>query len=140
MEFIKVKCRKCGNAIQIPESTVNVICGSCGNVNHYGKISSILKKYSESGEITRPGEFSAEIKGPSYKSIPDQTAVSSEIDIPGGQDEHDFPEEKNASRIITIVFILAPFIAMAIEFFKLPSFAAVVIIILIVVAALAFKK
>lgn len=139
MEFIKTKCRKCGYEIEIPEKTESVICGSCGNVNHFGKISSILKKYSDAGEFDKPAGFPSERANPSYKNIPGRAQESSETDIPT-DDETEFPEEKKASRILTIIFILAPFIAMAVEFFKLPSYAAVLIIILAAVIVFTLKK
>ena len=140
MEFIKTKCRKCGYEIVIPERTETVVCGSCGHINHFGSISSILKKYGETGDINRPGEFPAEIKKPSYKPIPGQIPGIPEKELPPEEDDAEFPEEKKASRILTIVFILAPFIAMAVEFFKLPSYAAVLIIIIIAVIVFTLKK
>jgi len=140
MEFIKTKCRKCGYEIVIPEHTETVVCGSCGNVNHFGRISSILKKYSEAGDISRPEEFTTEIKKPSYKTIPGQIPGIPEKASPSEEEEIDFPEEKTASKIMTIIFIMAPFIAMAVEFFKLPSYAALLIIILVVVIVFTLRK
>lgn len=140
MEFIKTKCRKCGYEIVIPERTQTVYCGSCGHINHYSKITSILKKYSDAGEIDKPGIFSNELPEPSYKPVPGQRPDSAQTNLPADDEEAEFPEEKKASRILTVVFILAPFIAMAVEFFKLPSYAAVLIIILIAVIVFTLKK
>jgi hypothetical protein len=142
MEFIKIKCSKCGYEIEIPETTVSVVCGSCGNVNHFGKISSILKKYSDGtdSEFHRNTRFPSEIKKPSYTPIPGQNPVPPETNIPSDDEDAEFPEEKNASKILTLIFILAPFIAMAVEFFKFPSYVAVLIIILVIITIVSIKK
>jgi ribosomal protein S27AE len=140
MEFIKTKCRKCGYEIVIPEKTESVYCGSCGHINHYSKITSILKKYSDAGEIDKPGTYPAGLPDPSYKPVPGQRPESEQADLPADDEEAEFPEEKKASKILTAVFILAPFIAMAVEFFKLPSYVAVLIIIIIAVVVFTLKK
>ncbi len=140
MEFIKTKCRKCGYEIEIPEKTEKLICGSCGNVNYFSKISSILKKYNE----TVVTDVSRQSTDKTIHSVDKSEQVK--IHIPGDEsstaeaEEAEFPEEKNISKIMTVLFILAPFIAMAIEFFKLPSYAALLIIFLIIGIIFFLKK
>jgi len=132
MEFLKTKCKKCGYEIDIPDKTEKIICGSCGNVNQFSRISSILKKYNDS-------VMTDDFRQSTEKTI--HSAGKSEqvkIHIPGDEgsiaegEDAEFPEEKNVSKIMTVLFILAPFIAMAIEFFKLPSYAALLIIFFII--------
>lgn len=90
--------------------------------------------------MNRSGKIQEELNKSSYKSIPDQASKPSEADLSPDEEEIDFSEEKTASKILTIVFILVPFIAMAVEFFKLPSYAAVLVVILVVVIALTLRK
>lgn len=133
MEFIKSECKKCGYEIIMPEKSENVICGSCGTINSFSKISSILKKYSDSLE---PSNY----KGSSGNSekIPDEDLPAGwknpdKADLPASDDEEmASPDAKKISKIMTVLFILAPFIAMAIDFFKLPSYTALLFIVFII--------
>jgi len=138
MDYIKIKCRKCGYEIEIPENTVKVHCGSCGSVNQFGKISSILKRYSDSAFSGRYDGVPEEIKNtPDYAA---QNLNNPETVIAGDEDDIDFPENKKASKIITVVLILAPFIVMVLDFFKLPLYTAIPFILLIVLIILSRGK
>lgn len=137
MEYKKNKCRRCGYELVMPEETVRVYCGSCGEVNSFGRISSILKKYNESLEIdsySQPHE-----DGISEVSYPDPVLGSRGPDRSENDGAAEFPENKNASKVITAIMILIPFLAMAADFFKLPSYAVIAVIILIMVIVF-FKR
>jgi ribosomal protein S27AE len=124
MEFIKSKCKKCGYEIVMPEKSENIICGSCGTINHFSKVSSILKQYSDS---LAPSNY----KEPSD----DLLKIPEEAELPyddGDEDDEVSPEAKKRTKIMTVLFILAPFIALGIEFFKLPSYTVFIIIAVVV--------
>jgi len=140
MEFIREKCKKCGYEFIIPEKTENVICGSCGNVNHYSKISSIVKKYNDTVDHGLYSRDTGVIIKPSGKTADEVPQNSERIDIPDDENEIDNPKEKSVSKIMTVVFILAPFIAMAVEFLKLPPYAVLIIIFIIIGIIFYFKK
>lgn len=156
MEYIKTKCKKCGYVIEMPEKTGSVTCGSCGHVNTFGIFSSAARadKTAAAGEGSRdstnrdiktiPDKHPSDISKPSYRPQPAKTGApdntEAQLPVDAEDEEFEFPEQKTASRIITLIFVLTPFIAMAVEFFKLPPYAAVAVIILIVVIALAIKK
>lgn len=139
MEYIKRKCRKCGYEIELPETSLNIICGSCGNVNHYSRISSAAKKKQKSDEVKKESGIK-EIKKPSFKSVTARTPAADEAVKPPDEDEIELPEENKFFKIMTVGFILAPFIAMAVEFFKLPPYTLVLIIIIIAVIGYSLKK
>ena len=147
MEFIKIKCRKCGYEIEIPEKTSSVICGSCGEINHFNKISALLRGQSSPAVQIRWKDKSADIaikeKLPAGirdnaepENFPDQ--ANENQPFPG--DDEDFPEQKGAIKIMTLIFILAPFIAMAVEFLKLPSYAVLIAIAAVVLIVFFLKK
>lgn len=140
MEYIKIKCKKCSYEIDIPEKTESVVCGYCGNVNYFSKISSILKKYNDSILADKYNEVSGEIVQPEVESGKILVHIPGDTGSLQDEDVSELPENKSLFKITTIMFILAPFIAMAIEFFKLPSYAVLLIIIGIVGVIYFLKK
>ncbi len=143
MKFIKIKCSKCGYEIEVPDTTTSVICGSCGEINHISKISSILKKYGETAfdieENTTP-DIKTTYSRTGRQNIPPIPVQQKEETPPSENDETDYPEEKNAVKIITLIFILTPFIAIIMEYFKLPSYTAIIFIIAIILIIFILKK
>lgn len=156
MEFIIRKCGKCGFEIEVPEATKNVVCGSCGNINHFGKISSILKRYSDAGEIEqnsrKPGEKTLTMNKPVsagkpakkketvYKPISGSNPAPVERETPPDEDELEFPEGGTASKILTLIIMLTPVILIFFKYFKIPSYVVIPVIILIIVVVLSRQK
>lgn len=152
MEFVKRKCKKCGYELEVPDSTTSVICGSCGEINTFGRLASLLGKQAGSGfEIKRedkipgttgapgkPVESSASsgVKTQDIRSIPSRNGEEQPLPDEG----EDFPEQKSATKIMTLIFILAPFIAMAVEFFKLPPYAVFIVIAALILIVFLIKK
>ncbi len=134
MEFIKSKCKKCGYEIVMPEKSESIICGSCGTINNFSKISSILKKYNESLEQLNYKESPDDLLKIPGEGVPADWKIPREKELPSGDDEEEMvsPETRKISKIMTLLFILAPFIALAIDFFKLPSYMALLIIVFII--------
>jgi ribosomal protein S27AE len=134
MEFIRSKCKKCGYEIIMPEKSESIICGSCGTINHFSKISSILKKYNDSLEPVIYKETSDELLKSPGERVPAGWKTPEVANLPSGEDEEEAvsPEAKRISKIMTFLFILAPFIALAIDYFKLPSYTALIIIVFII--------
>lgn len=142
MEFIKSKCKKCGYEIVMPEKSESIICGSCGTINNFSKIASILKKYNESLDPLNYKKSSGDLAKIPDERVPAGWKIPEEKELPSGADEEKMipPEAKRVSKVMTFIFILAPFIAMAIDFFKLPSYAAVVVIFIIIGVIFFLKK
>lgn len=151
MKFIKKRCSKCGYEFEIPEQVLSVICGSCGEINRFGKISTILKAGVVSGtgsmqnskpsapqDSNRPrgGKSPTGIKPPDIKTLPSGQSENNG----NSEDEEDFQENSSAAKIMTVVFILAPFIAMVVEHFKLPPIAALIPIAAIILIVFLLKK
>lgn len=143
MEFINSKCKKCGYEIVMPEKSESIICGSCGAVNNFSKLSSILKKYNEPLEplnYKEPPENSSKIPG---VGVPAEWKIPREDELPYGNDDEEemvSPEAKKISKIMTVLFIIAPFIALAIDFFKLPSYTVLLVIIFIIAVLFFLRK
>ncbi len=152
MKFIKTKCSKCGYELEIPEEVSSVICGSCGEINRFGKLSSILRTGIVSGTDSMQSSKSSVPQnispGPWRDKSMEVTKTPGTKPFPLGQngnngnpeDEEEFQENSSATKIMTIVFILAPFIAMAVEHFKLPPIAALIPIAAIILIVFFLKK
>lgn len=152
MEFVKIKCSKCGYELEIPEETSSVICGSCGEINTTGRLASLLRKQSATAsEIKWTGKTPV-TKGTAGRGIESRIPAGAKTPdikpLPSGQDagrpipeeEEGYPEQGTATKIITLIFILVPFIAMAVEFFKLPPYALFIAIAAIILIVFLIKK
>jgi len=152
MEFIKIKCTKCGYELEIPDKSESVICGSCGEINRFSRLTSLLRKHSDPAlEIKREDKIRS-TTSPSGKSFENRTDPGSktpststlpstvENNKPLPDDEEEYPEQGSASKIMTIIFILAPFIAIAVERFKLPSYVAIIAIAAVIFLVFLLKK
>lgn len=152
MEFIKIKCRKCGYELLIPDKTEAVICGSCGEINRFSRLTSLLRKHSDPALEIKWEDKISSTTSPSGKSIESRTTPGSkkpstlsvpstvENNKPLPEDEEEYPEQGSASKIMTIIFILAPFIAIAVERFKLPSYVTIIAIAAVIFLIFLLKK
>ncbi len=152
MEFIKTKCRKCGYELEIPEQTESVICGSCGEINRFSRLNSLLRKHSNPALEIKWGDTIQGAPASSGKSMESRTSsaaktpsvsstpAASENNKPLPDDEDEYPEQGNATKIMTIIFILAPFIAIAVERFKLPPYVAIIAIAAVIFLVFLLKK
>ena len=152
MEYIKTQCRKCGYELEFPEKTESVICGSCGEINRFSRLNSLLRKHSDpsleikweektSGTTAQSGKSKENrttpaLKKPPVISLPDK----SENNNPLPEDDDGYPEQGSATKIMTLIFIIAPFIAIAVERFKLPSYVAVIVIAAVILLVFLLKK
>jgi len=147
MNYLNVKCKRCGYSLTVPERTESVVCGSCGYENKLKGVMSLLRSSSETdaieyGEVSKPRVETKIEKSPSYKDyIP---ASQEETKVPSGIDEEPegeiFPENALVSKILTLLFIVMPVIAMLADFFDLPSFILPLVIFVIVFVIFMRKK
>ncbi|HOP61962.1 MAG TPA: hypothetical protein PK358_09700 [Spirochaetota bacterium] len=145
MKFYKTKCSKCGYELVVPEDSLSVICGSCGKINHFSKLTTILRKQAETGiDLKFPGEqpdyHEDSFSGTSESQNRQFPASPGENRAPLPDEDEEYPEQKSALKIMTVLFILMPFIAMVMEYFDLPPYAAVLIIGAIIFIVFALKK
>jgi len=143
MEFIKTKCRKCGYELEIPDKTESVICGSCGEINHFTRLSAILRKHGDSSPEIKWGDKNIDNRKSGGMTSPGKQIPRSQeedkLPVPE-EDKENFPEQGPATKILTLIFIIAPFIAIAVEHFKLPSYVAVIVIAAIILLLFILKK
>ena len=152
MEYIKTQCRKCGYELEFPEKTESVICGSCGEINRFSRLSSLLRKHGDPALEIKWEEKISGAPAQSGKRMESQTAPISkkppvlsfpdrpQNNIPQPEDEEEDQEQGSATKIMTLIFILAPFIAIAVEHFKLPSYAAIIAIAAVILLIFILKK
>jgi ribosomal protein S27E len=140
MDFVRTKCKNCGYEIVMPEGSENIVCGSCGNVNRYSKISSVLKKYNETELMKNGGFIPPEKIKTSAAPILKGEQNPAKPEMPSDEVEGEFPENSGFSKIMTFIFILIPFIMIAVERFNLPSYIAVIIIIIAVAVTFILKR
>ncbi|GEM_PF-723094 len=152
MKFIKIRCRKCGYELTIPETTTSVICGSCGEINRFSRLTSLLRKQSDLPIETKWEERTPAMPSSSGKSMESRNQAASgipdfqssdhdrgeNIHLPG--EEEEIPEQGNATKLMTLIFIIAPFIAIAVEHFKLPSYVAIIAIAAVIILIFLLKK
>ena len=146
MKFYEIKCRKCGYQLEVPEESLSVICGSCGERNHFSKLTSLLRKHAETGiDLQLPGEESGQHRdyphsGTSEPSKRQSPAFPGENRSPLPDEEEENPEQKGAAKVMTAIFILTPFIAMAVDYFKLPPYTVIAAVALLIIIIVALKK
>ncbi|HOP30324.1 MAG TPA: hypothetical protein P5120_09280 [Spirochaetota bacterium] len=141
MEFIKTRCRKCGYELTIPDSTTSVICGSCGEINHFSRLTTLLRKHSNPDFEIKWGDkisgYPESSEGSVKNGLPD---IPNQKEIPDYEDDEDLPEQGSAAKLMTLIFIIAPFIALAVEHFKLPSYVALIAIASVIFLIFLLKK
>jgi predicted RNA-binding Zn-ribbon protein involved in translation (DUF1610 family) len=152
MKFIKIRCRRCGYELTIPETTTSVICGSCGEINRFSRLTSLLRKqrdlpleakWEDKTPAMPPSSGkSMERRNQAPLGIPDFQSPDQgrEENIPLPGEDEEIPEQGSATKIMTLIFIITPFIAIAVEHFKLPSYFAIIAIAAVIFLIFLLKK
>jgi len=150
MNYLNVRCKRCGYNLTVPEKTESVVCGSCGYENKLKGVMSLIKTSSDQVTIELPDIKPSEKNKKDYREMY-KDSIKTPLPIKEGkvpsqakedevEDNEVFPENTSVSKILTLLFILMPIIAMLADFFNLPSFILPVVIFIIVLAIFMMKK
>ncbi len=136
MKTIKYNCKKCGSILEIPEKTESVLCGNCATWN---RPRSIFSGFGQSDDSTdAEGSILQRVPGKIFSEIPD--AITGTEKIPQPVETGEKPAKPGFFSLVTLLFIIAPFVSFFAAKLKLPPSATFLIIAAIIIAISLIKK